>query len=183
LTRRGGRSPERAQRVREAPAAKTRRPRHAKVVENLRGCFGGDARGAEKGAQPHNRPRLAPRREGVPNSAEGAESRARRAASCLSPKLGKRNRASQTAQTILNSKKAPGAETIRFPPGAPFWLIAQSLVQYLRLAEVHIGLTHGYVGVNRHGVQVFIQGQHIAKSVEPQPAANPKAQFRGLQVE
>ena len=31
------------------------------------GCFGGDARGAEKGAQPHNRPRLAARRAGGPN--------------------------------------------------------------------------------------------------------------------
>ncbi len=35
-----------------------------------RGCFGGDARGAEKGAKPHNRPRLAARRAGGPNKIE-----------------------------------------------------------------------------------------------------------------
>ena len=70
FTRRGGRSPERAQRVREAPAAQDACPRYLKEVENLLwGCFGGDARGAAKGAQPHNRPHLAARRAGVPNSA------------------------------------------------------------------------------------------------------------------
>ena len=36
--------------------------------ESPAGCFGGDARGAEKGAQPHNRPRLAARREGGPSN-------------------------------------------------------------------------------------------------------------------
>ena len=51
ITRRGGRSPERAKRGKEAPAAQDACPRHAREAENaLRGCFGGDARGAEKGA-------------------------------------------------------------------------------------------------------------------------------------
>ena len=40
----------------------------------LRGCFGGDARGAAKGAKPHNRPRLAARRAGVPTSPVGEPS-------------------------------------------------------------------------------------------------------------
>ena len=43
-----------------------------KEVEGpLRGCFGGDARGAAQGAKPHNRPHLAARRAGVPNFAGG----------------------------------------------------------------------------------------------------------------
>ena len=67
FTRRGGRSPERAERVREAPAAQDACPRHLMEAENFHwGCFGGDARGAAKGAQPHNRPHLAARRAGVP---------------------------------------------------------------------------------------------------------------------
>ena len=42
-----------------------------KLKTSLRGCFGGDARGAAQGAKPHNRPRLAARRAGVPNFARG----------------------------------------------------------------------------------------------------------------
>ena len=72
FTRRGGRSPERAQRGKEAPAARAACPRSTRDADNpLRGCFGGDARGAAKGAQPHNRPHLAARRTGVPSSPEG----------------------------------------------------------------------------------------------------------------
>ena len=49
-----------AERSEEAPGAKAAQP--SQNVGNGKaqaGCFGGDARGAEKGAQPHNRPRLA----------------------------------------------------------------------------------------------------------------------------
>ena len=57
--------------MREAPAAQDACPRRIAGIENvLRGCFGGDARGAAQGAQPHNRPHLAARRAGVPNIAE-----------------------------------------------------------------------------------------------------------------
>ena len=118
FTRRGGRSPERAERVREAPAAQDACPRHLMEAENfLWGCFGGGMQGGRSvdvgnttgnqeqvaalprrqrlisvpfrpaaklpmaaqirnaglasdcRAQPHNRPRLAARRAGVPNFA------------------------------------------------------------------------------------------------------------------
>ena len=46
----------------------------------LRGCSGGDARGAEEGAKPHNRPRLAARRTGAPKLRRTAKFCARRAA-------------------------------------------------------------------------------------------------------
>ncbi len=56
FTRRGGRSPERAQRGREAPAAPGACPRHPAEIENaLRGCFGGDARGPECWYSQHDR--------------------------------------------------------------------------------------------------------------------------------
>ena len=59
ITRRGGRSPDRAPRGKEAPAAQDACPRHPEEIESLlRGCSGGDARGAAEGAQPHNRPPL-----------------------------------------------------------------------------------------------------------------------------
>ena len=48
------------ERSEEAPEAKAAQP--SPTCGNWKtpaGCFGGDARGAEKGAQPHNRPRLA----------------------------------------------------------------------------------------------------------------------------
>ena len=57
---------------RKLPQHKTRAlavPRSLKTF--LWGCFGGDARGAEKGAQPHNRSHLAARRAGVPASPGG----------------------------------------------------------------------------------------------------------------
>ena len=54
--------------AREAPAAEAAQPSQAGGNWKAQGgCFGGDARGAEKGAQPHNRPRLAARRVGGPN--------------------------------------------------------------------------------------------------------------------
>ena len=57
-----------AERSEEAPGAKAAQPsRNAGRWKTPGGCFGGDARGAEKGAQPHNRPRLAPA-GGGPNS-------------------------------------------------------------------------------------------------------------------
>jgi len=71
FTRRGGRSPERAKRGKEAPAAQDACPRQAMLIENLKGVVRGDARGAAQGAQPHNRPRLAVRRAGVQTSPEG----------------------------------------------------------------------------------------------------------------
>jgi len=50
-----------AERSEEAPAAIAAQPsRNVGSWKTQAGCFGGDARGAEKGAQPHNRPRLAP---------------------------------------------------------------------------------------------------------------------------
>ena len=53
FTRRGGRSPERAQRGKEAPAAQDACPRHAKEVEDLSwGVFRGECRGGLGGAQP-----------------------------------------------------------------------------------------------------------------------------------
>ena len=78
IARRAGRSPSEA---RKLPEQKPRSPRGtAKFGKPLRaspwewgeatspaGCFGGDARGAEKGAQPHNRPRLAPAGGGPSN--------------------------------------------------------------------------------------------------------------------
>ena len=57
---------------RKLPQQMPRCPRRFSEIENaLRGWFGGDARGAAKGAKPHNRPRLAARRAGVPTSPEG----------------------------------------------------------------------------------------------------------------
>ena len=54
------------------PQQMPRCPRQPAEIDNaLWGCFGGDARGAEKGAEPHNRPHLAARRAGVPNFAGG----------------------------------------------------------------------------------------------------------------
>ena len=97
-----------AERSEEAPGAEAAQPsRNDGNWKAQAGCFGGDARGAEKGAQPHNRPRLAPRREGVPNAAEGAESRARRAVSCLSPSWGSENAPHRRSKHIPNSKKPP----------------------------------------------------------------------------
>ena len=50
-----------AERSEEAPGAEAAQPsRNVGCWKAPAGCFGGDARGAEKGAQPHNRPRLAP---------------------------------------------------------------------------------------------------------------------------
>ena len=50
-----------AERSEEAPEAKAAQPSwNVGSWKTPGGCFGGDARGAEKGAQPHNRPRLAP---------------------------------------------------------------------------------------------------------------------------
>ena len=49
FTRRGGRSPERAQRGKEAPAAADACPRKPTVIETPRGV----AEGAEEGAQHH----------------------------------------------------------------------------------------------------------------------------------
>ena len=50
-----------AERSEEAPEAKAAQPScNVGSWKTPTGCFGGDARGAEKGAQPHNRPRLAP---------------------------------------------------------------------------------------------------------------------------
>ena len=44
----------------EAPGAEAAQPSwNVGNGKAQAGCFGGDARGAEKGAQPHNRPRLA----------------------------------------------------------------------------------------------------------------------------
>ena len=68
VARREGRSPDRRE-------GSSRSKRRAALVETgflklSRGCFGGDARGAEKGAKPHNRPRLAARRAGGPNKIE-----------------------------------------------------------------------------------------------------------------
>ena len=55
---------------RKLPQHKTRALATLRKLKTfLRGCFGGDARGAEKGAKPHNRPRLAARRTGVPSFA------------------------------------------------------------------------------------------------------------------
>jgi len=49
-----------AERSEEAPGAEAAQPsRNVGKGKAPAGCFGGDARGAEKGAQPHNRPRLA----------------------------------------------------------------------------------------------------------------------------
>ena len=60
---------------RKLPQHKTRALARLRTLKTLlRGCFGGDARGAEKGAQPHNRPHLAARRAGVPTFAEGRNS-------------------------------------------------------------------------------------------------------------
>ena len=57
---------------RKLPQHKTRALARLRTLKTLlRGCFGGDARGAEKGAEPHNRPHLAARRAGVPNFAVG----------------------------------------------------------------------------------------------------------------
>ena len=58
-----------AERSEEAPAAEAAQPsRSVGSWKTPAGCFGGDARGAEKGAQPHNRPRLAARRAGGQNN-------------------------------------------------------------------------------------------------------------------
>ena len=57
-----------AERSEEAPEAKAAQPScNVGSWKTPAGCFGGDARGAEKGAQPHNRPRLAARRAGGQN--------------------------------------------------------------------------------------------------------------------
>ena len=49
-----------AERSEEAPGAEAAQPSwNVGNGKAQAGCFGGDARGAEKGAQPHNRPRLA----------------------------------------------------------------------------------------------------------------------------
>ena len=55
--------------------------------------------------------------------------------------------------------------------GLAFIRQSKNLVHYLRLTEVHIGLTHGNIRINGHGVQVFVKGQHIAKGIESQAAA------------
>ncbi|OXS28423.1 MAG: hypothetical protein BCS36_00375 [Desulfovibrio sp. MES5] len=50
-----------AEQSEEAPAARAAQPsRNDGTWKAPAGCFGGDARGAEKGAQPHNRPPLPP---------------------------------------------------------------------------------------------------------------------------
>ena len=60
-----------AERSEEAPAARAAQPSWSGGNGKApAGCFGGDARGAEKGAQPHNRPRLAARRVGGPNNSK-----------------------------------------------------------------------------------------------------------------
>jgi len=57
------------ERSEEAPGAEAAQPsQNVGCWKTPAGCFGGDARGAEKGAQPHNRPRLAARRAGGPNN-------------------------------------------------------------------------------------------------------------------
>ena len=43
---------------RKLPQQKTRALATLRNLQNLEGCSGGDARGAEEGAQPHNRPPL-----------------------------------------------------------------------------------------------------------------------------
>ncbi len=57
--------------VREGSSRSKRRVALALLgrVKTLKGCPGGDARGAAEGAKPHNRPHLAARRAGVPNFA------------------------------------------------------------------------------------------------------------------
>ncbi len=58
FTRRGGRSPDQAQRGKEAPAAQDACPRRfAEAEKSLRGCSGGSAEGPRRGAAP-NRPPL-----------------------------------------------------------------------------------------------------------------------------
>ncbi|SCM72907.1 hypothetical protein KL86DES1_20911 [uncultured Desulfovibrio sp.] len=58
-----------AERSEETPGAAAAQPsRNVGSWKTPAGCFGGDARGAEKGAQPHNRPRLAARRAGGQNT-------------------------------------------------------------------------------------------------------------------
>ena len=59
FTRRGGRSPERAERVREAPAAQDACPRHLKEVENLLGGASGGMQGVpRRGRSPITGPAL-----------------------------------------------------------------------------------------------------------------------------
>ena len=62
-----------AERSEEAPGAEAAQPSwNVGNGKTQAGCFGGDARGAEKGAQPHNRPRLALAGGGPNNNNEKA---------------------------------------------------------------------------------------------------------------
>ena len=76
FTRRGGRSPERAERVREAPAAQDACPRHLKEVENLLGgASGGMQGGPRRGRSPITGPTL-------PRAAQASQSPVRRKIPC-----------------------------------------------------------------------------------------------------
>ena len=72
FTRRGGRSPERAERVREAPAAQDACPRHLKEVENLLGgASGGMQGGPRRGRSPITGPTLPRAAQASQTSPEG----------------------------------------------------------------------------------------------------------------
>ena len=87
-----------------------------------RGCFGGAARGAEKGAQPHNRPRLAARRAGGQNNKQRKSPRARRAAKNLSQRTSSFPPQPVTAQSRPMHRRTPAGRQNSHPKGQAFSL-------------------------------------------------------------
>ena len=125
MTRRGGRSPERAERVREAPAAEDACPRHPGETENaLRGCFGGMQGGPRRGRSPITGPAL-------PHAAQASQTSPDGETKCPKGRTFNQSRREAKSRAAQASKTSPEGET-KCPKGRK----KQNLVSILYGAKI-----------------------------------------------